>query len=165
MSTVQHFQGEFLERLRLAQRITEVAGQTGDVQAKAWALLDQIESLLPLARFEEARELLSLVHPLLQRNIGQSEAIWALGLEARMLSDLGNYPDSLASAGRALGLMEVGSPRAVYTRDGFAGVAEACLSCAEAGLPGALEAAVGAVDQFVAFAGIFPIASPRALLR
>src|SRR5271166_3264473 len=84
LSTSQHYQGRFAERVLLGQQVARMGLASGDLQAQAWGLLDQIESLLNLGDLEAA----SAVAAELRRHIGQNiygaDEIMAFGLLASL---------------------------------------------------------------------------------
>lgn len=163
LSSVAHFQGEFRERVELARRVTALASQSGDVQARAWGWLDQIETLLPLGELREARALFELVLPLFESNLPRADVIWAKGLLARLHMDTEAMTDAAAVATEALQLMETSAATTVYTMDGYAQTAEVLLRCMEQLGDAYAKPAQRAVSHVVAFAHRFPMAEPRAL--
>jgi tetratricopeptide (TPR) repeat protein len=167
LSTLLHYRGEYAERVRMgADVLYTSARRQGDLQAEAWGLLDQIESLLPLGEIERAAPLLEKLAPFLEADIGRSEQVWGHGLTAAALLERGRHDDAYAAARRANAASAGLAPVAVYTFEGYAGAAEVLLALAgEAGAPaGAREHARAACAALDRYARVFPIARPRALL-
>ncbi len=96
---------------------------SGDLQAQAWGLLDQIESLLNLGDLESA----GAIEVELRRHIGQNiygaDQIMAFGLLASLEQMLGRPEEACRFADLALALMTKVTPTIVYNLEAYAAVA------------------------------------------
>ena len=102
LSTSLHYQGRFAERVLLGQQVSRMGLASGDLQAQAWGLLDQIESLLNLGDLESA----GAVEAELRRHIGQNiygaDQIMAFGLLASLEQRLHHPEEATRFADLAL---------------------------------------------------------------
>jgi class 3 adenylate cyclase/tetratricopeptide (TPR) repeat protein len=170
LSTSMHYQGKFAERVLLGRHVSRVGLASGDLQAQAWGLLDQIESLLNLGDLESA----GAVEAELGRHIGQNiygaDQIMAFGLLASLEQKIGHPEEACRFADLALALMTRVTPTIVYNLEAYAAVAEVyLLSWADPGLPEAKRTDLGrkaneACRNLRVFARVFRIGRPRALL-
>jgi len=147
------------------------ARRQGDLQAEAWGLLDQAESLLTLGEQRRALELLTAAAPFLEKNIGKSELVWGHGLYAAVLLRAGEQDRAFAQAAAACKVATSMAPVAVYCYEGYASAAEVLLALAEtpqnlrADARGqVLHRAKQACKALAAYARVFPIARPRSSL-
>jgi class 3 adenylate cyclase/tetratricopeptide (TPR) repeat protein len=170
LSTVLHYQGEYERRVQMGSDVLYAsARRQGDVQAEAWGLLDQLESLIALGDRERTRPLLDALRPFLDKDIGRSEQIWAHGLLALALLRDGDPAGALEAATRATEHSARTAPVAVYCYEGYAAAAEVFLALREArhGATARERAAVArgaraATAALERYARVFPIARPRA---
>jgi class 3 adenylate cyclase/tetratricopeptide (TPR) repeat protein len=170
LSTSMHYQGKFAERVSLGQRVSRVGLASGDLQAQAWGLLDQIESLLNLGDLESA----GTVEAELGRHIGQNiygaDQIMAFGLLASLEQKLGHPEEAFRFADLALALMTKVTPTIVYNLEAYAAVVEVYqLGWTDPDLPDAKRTDLGrkareACRNLRGFARVFRIGRPRALL-
>jgi tetratricopeptide (TPR) repeat protein len=170
LSTWNHYRGNFASRVALGQRVFALAAATGDLQAQAWGLLDQIESLLTLSDFERVHALGRDLRRHLGQNIYGADEIMAYGLLAALELRLGRLADAIPHAEKALAVMRAVSPTIVYNLDAYAAVAWVFLDAwklarpddpAREGLAAKARQACAAVRHF---AKIFRIGRARALL-
>jgi tetratricopeptide (TPR) repeat protein len=122
LSTWNHYRGEFANRVVMGQRVYVLATSTGDLQAQAWGLLDQIESLVTLSDFERVRELGNDLRRHLGQNIYGADEIMAYGLLAALELRLGRLAEALPHAEKALAVMSAVSPTIVYNLEAYAAV-------------------------------------------
>ena len=173
-STIKHYEGQFEERLVLGAAVYEKARQSHDLQSQAWGLLDQAESLLPLGRTDEAADLLARVKQLIPRNIGRAEEVWAYGLLAVTQWRRGERFAALENASLGAHRARSVAPTAVYTMEGYAGLAEVRLAAWEEEISAASadpsrikerrRDALESCRELRRFVRVIPIASPRAAL-
>ena len=165
LSTIRHYEGKFAERVAIgADVLYASARRIGDFQAQAWGLLDQIESLLPLGRREEAWQHFAALRPFLDSNIGRAEEIWAHGLLALAHVRDGEIENARRAAARGLDGMRAVRPTAVYTMEGYAAVAETYLTLWQRGDREAAAPAHEACAALEGFARVFAVGQPRAWL-
>jgi tetratricopeptide (TPR) repeat protein len=160
--------------VQLATHEFAIARHTGDAQAKAWGLLDQAESLLPLGEANQALALIeAVVEEYVPKNIGRPEEIWAYGLLGRAQLRLGERLRAVDAAARALELTSLVPPIAVYTMEGYAGMADVYLHLWEEALVSReakaekrrlADRAKRASAALRQFAHVMPVAQPRALI-
>lgn len=169
-STWNHYRGDFARRVGYGRRVFELAMATGDLQAQAWGMLDQIESLLNLGDFERVRALGDDLKRHLGQNIYGADEIMAYGLLAALELRVGRLAEALPHAERALEAMTRMSPTIVYNLEAYAAVTEVYLKAwritpADDPARGGFEAkAREACQDTRRFAKIFRIAGSRALL-
>jgi class 3 adenylate cyclase len=170
LSTSLHYQGRFAERVLLGQQVARMGLSSGDLQAQAWGLLDQIESLLNLGDLESA----GAVEVELRRHIGQNiygaDQIMAFGLLASLEQMLGHPEEATSFADLALALMTKVTPTIVYNLEAYAAVAGVYLhawtdlNLSESMQVGFARKANDACRALRGFAWVFRIGRPRALL-
>ncbi len=170
LSTSLHYQGRFAERVLLGQQVSRMGLASGDLQAQAWGLLDQIESLLNLRDLESA----GAVEAELRRHIGQNiygaDQIMAFGLLASLEQRLGHSEEAFRFADLALALMTRVTPTIVYNLEAYAAVAGVyLLGWSDPALPEPTRAGFArkvneACRNLRGFARVFRIGRPRALL-
>jgi class 3 adenylate cyclase/tetratricopeptide (TPR) repeat protein len=124
LSTWTHYRGDFPKRVILGQRVFDLARATGDLQAQAWGLLDQIESLLNLGDFERVRALGDDLKHHLGQSIYGADEIMAYGLLAALEMRIGRFDEALPYAEKALAVMNKVTPTIVYNLEAYAAVAE-----------------------------------------
>jgi class 3 adenylate cyclase/tetratricopeptide (TPR) repeat protein len=124
LSTWTHYRGDFQKRVVLGKRVFDLAMATGDLQAQAWGILDQIESLLNLGDFERVRSLGNDLKHHLGQNIYGADEIMAYGLLAALEMRIGRFAESLPFAEKALAVMSKVTPTIVYNLESYAAVAE-----------------------------------------
>jgi class 3 adenylate cyclase/tetratricopeptide (TPR) repeat protein len=124
LSTWTHYRGDFQKRVVLGKRVFDLAMATGDLQAQAWGILDQIESLLNLGDFERVRSLGNDLKHHLGQNIYGADEIMAYGLLAALEMRIGRFAESLPYAEKALAVMSKVTPTIVYNLESYAAVAE-----------------------------------------
>jgi tetratricopeptide (TPR) repeat protein len=127
LSTWNHYQGEFAKRVVLGQRVFALAQATGDLQAQAWGILDQIESLLNLGEFDRVRALGDELRSHIGRNIYGADEIMAYGLLAALELRNGHLDRALVEAEKALAVMTAVTPTIVYNLEAYAAVADVYL--------------------------------------
>jgi predicted ATPase/class 3 adenylate cyclase len=170
LSTSLHYQGMFAERVSLGQEVARMGSASGDLQAQAWGLLDQIESLLNLGDLESA----GAIETELRRHIGQNiygaDQIMAFGLLAS-LEQMVDHPEEARSfADLALSLMTKVTPTIVYNLEAYAAVAGVyLLGWTDPTQPDSVRAGFArkaneACRTLRGFAWVFRIGRPRALL-
>lgn len=170
LSVFYHYRGDFVKRVELGREVSRLACVSGDLQAQAWGLLDQIESWLNLGDFERAR----LLGEELRRHIGQNiygaDEIMAHGLLAALDLRAGDYRSAAASADKALEVMKRVSPTIVYNMEAYGAVAEVYLAgWANEALPAAERAVLRDRAREAArcvrgFSRVFRIGVPRSFL-
>jgi tetratricopeptide (TPR) repeat protein len=169
-STWNHYRGDFVKRVEYGQRVLDLALATGDLQAQAWGLLDQIESLLNLGDFERVRSLGNDLQRHLGQNIYGADEIMAYGLLAALELRIGRLAEALPHAERALAVMTKFSPTIVYNLEAYAAVTEVYLRAwrlSPEGDPSRetyVAKAREACEDTRRFAKIFRIGGSRALL-
>lgn len=124
LSTWTHYRGDFAKRVPLGQRVFDLGCATGDLQAQAWGMLDQIESLLNLGDFERVRSLGNDLKQHLGQNIYGADEIMAYGLLAALELRIGRFVEALPFAEKALAVMSRVTPTIVYNLEAYAAVAE-----------------------------------------
>ncbi len=170
LSTWNHYRGDFPKRVELGKRVFELGRATGDLQAQAWGLLDQIESLLNLGDFERVRALGNDLQHHLGQNIYGADEIMAYGLLAALELRIGRLAEALPFAEKALAVMTRVTPTIVYNLEAYAAVTEVYLKgwrMTPEGDPeraGFAARAREACEDTRRFAKIFRIGSARALL-
>ena len=127
LSTWNHYRGDFPKRVILGQRVFDLACATGDLQAQAWGILDQIESLLNLGDFERVRSLGNDLKQHLGQNIYGADEIMAYGLLAALEMRIGRFAEALPFAEKALAVMSKVTPTIVYNLESYAAVADVYL--------------------------------------
>lgn len=169
-STWNHYRGEFVRRVEYGQRVRDLAMATGDLQAQAWGLLDQIESLLNLGDFERVRSLGNELEHHLGQNIYGADEIMAYGLLAALELRIGRLAEALPHAENALAVMTKMSPTIVYNLEAYAAVTDVYLRAWRLSPEGDSARAEFAAKAREAcedtrrFAKIFRIGGARALL-
>ncbi|MEI9895435.1 MAG: hypothetical protein WDN28_16490 [Chthoniobacter sp.] len=123
LSTWNHYRGDFTKRVILGQRVFDLGCATGDLQAQAWGMLDQIESLLNLGDFERVRSLGNDLKQHLGQNIYGADEIMAYGLLAALELRIGRLAEALPHAEKALAVMNKVTPTIVYNLESYAAVA------------------------------------------
>jgi class 3 adenylate cyclase len=170
LSTSMHYQGKFAERVLLGQHVSRIGLASGDLQAQAWGLLDQIESLLNLGDLESAGTIQAELGRHIGQNIYGADQIMAFGLLASLEQKVGHPEEASRFADLALALMTRVTPTIVYNLEAYAAVAEVyLLGWADPALPEAKRADLGkkaneACRNLRGFARVFRIGRPRALL-
>jgi class 3 adenylate cyclase/tetratricopeptide (TPR) repeat protein len=124
LSTWNHYRGDFVKRVKLGQRVFELAIAAGDLQAQAWGLLDQIESLLNLGDFERVHALGADLRRHLGQNIYGADEIMAYGLLAALELRTGRLAEAMPYADKALAVMTAVTPTIVYNLEAYAAVAD-----------------------------------------
>lgn len=124
LSTWTHYRGDFTKRVVLGQRVFDLGYATGDLQAQAWGMLDQIESLLNLGDFERVRALGNDLKQHLGQNVYGADEIMAYGLLAALEMRIGRFAESLPFAEKALAVMSKMTPTIVYNLEAYAAVTE-----------------------------------------
>ncbi|EDY18078.1 adenylyl cyclase class-3/4/guanylyl cyclase [Chthoniobacter flavus Ellin428] len=170
LSTWTHYRGDFTKRVVLGQRVLDLGCATGDLQAQAWGMLDQIESLLNLGDFERVRSLGNDLKRHLGQNVYGADEIMAYGLLAALEMRIGRFAESLPHAEKALAVMSKMTPTIVYNLEAYAAVTEIYLKgwrmSAESD-PARADFAAKAREACACtrrFAKIFRIGEARALL-
>lgn len=169
-STWNHYRGDYVKRVEYGQRVYDLAMATGDLQAQAWGLLDQIESLLNLGDFERVGSLGNDLKRHLGQNIYGADEIMAYGLLAALEMKIGRLDEAMPFAEKALTVMTNMSPTIVYNLEAYAAVTEVYLKAwrlsGEDDASRAKYAAKAreACEDTRKFAKIFRIAGARALL-
>lgn len=170
LSTWTHYRGDFTNRVKLGQRVFDLGHATGDLQAQAWGMLDQIESLLNLGDFERVRSLGNDLKRHLGQNVYGADEIMAYGLLAALEMRIGRFAESLPHAEKALAVMSKMSPTIVYNLEAYAAVTEIYLKgwrMSPEGDPARADFAAKAREACACtrrFAKIFRIGHARALL-
>lgn len=168
LSTFQHYRGNFVERVRLGQRVFHLAQASGDLQAQAWGLLDQIESLLHLGDFDRVETLGTALRSHLGQNIYGADEIMAYGLLAALELRVGRFDGAVGYADKALAVMMAVTPTLVYNLEAYAAVADVYLTGCSLNRAGARnEFAVKAKQAgecLRGFARVFRVARPRSKL-
>jgi class 3 adenylate cyclase/tetratricopeptide (TPR) repeat protein len=169
ISSPLHFQGEYERRVELGREVLYTsARRQGDLQAEAWGILDQMESLLALGDLRRLEPLLDELEPFLKQDVGRSEQVWGHGMLAhgRLLQGrLQPAWEAARAANRAAAGM---APVAVYVFEGHAGAIEALLGLREARWEGAAPSELEAeleqgLRQLRRYARVFPYARARLL--
>ncbi len=169
-STWNHYRGDFVKRVEYGQRVWDLAMATGDLQAQAWGLLDQIESLLNLGDFERVRSLGNDLQSHLGQNIYGADEIMAYGLLAALELRIGRLAEALPHADKALAVMTKVSPTIVYNLEAYAAVTDVYLRAwrlspeGDPAREGFAAKAREACEDTRRFAKIFRIGGARALL-
>jgi tetratricopeptide (TPR) repeat protein len=124
LSTWHHYKGNFARRVELGKEVFRLALSSGDLQAQAWGLLDQIESLLNLGDFGDVRELGQALRRHIGQNIYGADDIMAYGLLAALELRTGRFEEAVLCADKALAIMTKVTPTIVYNLESYAAVAE-----------------------------------------
>jgi class 3 adenylate cyclase/tetratricopeptide (TPR) repeat protein len=168
LSTFQHYRGNFVERVRLGQRVFQLAQASGDLQAQAWGLLDQIESLLHLGDFDQVETLGAALRSHLGQNIYGADEIMAYGLLAALELRVGRFDGAVGYADKALAVMMAVTPTLVYNLEAYAAVADVYLTGCTLAPAGARNdfavKAKQAGESLRGFARVFRVARPRSKL-
>jgi class 3 adenylate cyclase len=168
LSTFQHYRGNFVERVRLGQQVFQLAQASGDLQAQAWGLLDQIESLLHLGDFQRVETLGAALRSHLGQSIYGADEIMAYGLLAALELRVGRIEGALGYADKALAVMMAVTPTLVYNLEAYAAIADVYLTCSgldrEKARNDFTMRAKQAGDCLRRFARVFRVARPRAKL-
>ena len=146
----------------------ELTETSGDVQARAWALIEMAEIALYRGQTDAAISWVERVVPLLDR-LSPAEMIWSHGILARAHLEAGDMARALDTASRTLETIRRALPVGYYTYEGYAGVAEVFVTALEQGAIGAERAALRraatrAVKALSGFARSFPFVLPRLLI-
>jgi tetratricopeptide (TPR) repeat protein len=165
------YRGDFTQRVGLGEDVSRLAAASGDLQAVAWGLMDQIESLLNLGDFDRAQEVGDELRAHLGRNILGADEIMAYGLLAALDLRRGDREAALVPAEKALEIMTKVTPTIVYNLEADAAVADVYLDAWEdasrsfgANVGEYREQARRAGASVRAFAKVFRIGESRALL-
>jgi hypothetical protein len=151
-------------------RVVEAsASKRGDPHLLSWALLQRLECIVLREAVDEGYALLDRLRPL-HGSIGRPERIWALGLEAHLLSVGGDHVGASACADQAEALVAVGPPVHCHCIDAYARLAETRIALFLAHPPGTSDGeryrgARRACLTLRKAARIFPIARPMAALH
>jgi len=186
LSTLLHYQGQYERRVQMgADVLYASARRQGDLQAEAWGLLDQAESLVIMGEQKRAVEVLTATAPFLEKDIGKSELVWGHGLTAMAQLRAGNVRKAMEEAAAAVDAAAAVAPVAVYCFEGYAGAADVLLALCEASRGSSCDngtwsgvntaglqadprhlrgLAKRACKLLASYARVFPIARPRALL-
>lgn len=174
VKTLAYYFSDFDASMALASDIYESGVQSGNAQAKSWGLMALSEGLLYCGRIPEAVEKLEEAVSLIPVNIGMTEELRVYGLMALARLKEGRPEEALAYAEKALALIRQSSPATYYSFDSYAAVTETLLTLWEKKLGGGINLAreawelqslaEEALKGLQAFAGVFPIAKPRAEL-
>jgi tetratricopeptide (TPR) repeat protein len=168
LSTFEHYRGNFVERVRLGQRVFQLAQASGDLQAQAWGLLDQIESLLHLGDFDRVETLGAALRSHLGQNIYGADEIMAYGLLAALELRVGRFDGAVGYADKALAVMMAVTPTLVYNLEAYAAVADVYLTGCSFDQEGARNdfavKAKQAGECLRGFARVFRVARPRSKL-
>lgn len=124
LSTWHHYKGNFARRVELGKEVFRLALSSGDLQAQAWGILDQIESLLNLGDFGDVRELGLALRRHIGQNIYGADDIMAYGLLAALELRTGRFEEAVVCADKALAIMTKVTPTIVYNLESYAAVAE-----------------------------------------
>ncbi len=164
LSTIEHYEGRFEERLLLGAEVSARGRDTRDIQSQAWGMLDRIESLLPLGRHREAIELLEEVMGMVA-SIPRTDQLWAHGLAAVAFLRAGDPSRARTEAAQTRELMKVVPPTGFYVMEGYAGATETYLALAEhasgAQREDAWAGAIAGVAQLRLFSRAMPLCVPR----
>ena len=168
LSCVLQYQGDFQASIKLARDCHARASRTGDVQGQVLALLREVENLMPLGQPGQALALLDRAAPLLAHQLGVSLDFWAAGMRAVVHLRRGEARLAQTVAEAAGKLVAGLRPTFWGALEGYAGVAEVCLSLWEAADATTAEprplkkAAVRACAALWKYARVFQIYRPRA---
>jgi class 3 adenylate cyclase/tetratricopeptide (TPR) repeat protein len=164
-----HYQGEYEARIELGKGVLYAsARRQGDRQAECWGILDQLESLLPLADLARIAPLLDELEPYLGRPIGRSEQVWANGLLALGRLQQGRAEEAYAAAARTNAAAAAIDPVAVYVFEGHASTCEVLLRLSAQGWTGRPAAELRreldrSLRELGRYARVFPYARARLL--
>jgi class 3 adenylate cyclase len=170
LSTSLHYQGRFADRVLLGQQVARMGLASGDLQAQAWGLLDQIESLLNLGALEAAGAIAAELRRHIGQNIYGADQIMAFGLLASFEQMVGHPQEACNFADAALALMTKVTPTIVYNLEAYAAVAGvyllgwADLTRPESARTEFARKAQDACRTLRGFAWIFRVGRPRAFL-
>lgn len=164
-----HYQGEYEARVELGKGVLYAsARRQGDRQAECWGILDQLESLLPLADMGRIAPLLDELEPYLGRPIGRSEQVWANGLLGlgRLLQ--GREEAAYLAAARTNDAAASMDPVAVYVYEGHASACEVLLRLSSRRWTGRPPAELRrelrrSLRELTRYARVFPYARARLL--
>ncbi|HVY46576.1 MAG TPA: hypothetical protein VHB21_11885, partial [Minicystis sp.] len=141
LSTMAHYLGRFEERVGMGAQVWERGKDGRDVQAQAWGLLDQAETLVRMGRFDHALALLEKAIGYEALGLPPVDRLWAHGLLAATCLSLGDVQRARREADETLDLTNVVPPNMFYVMEGYAGATETFLALWEAqrGARGALD--------------------------
>lgn len=162
------FQGRFQESAEQYHSIYQAACQRGDLQAQVWGLVGRATSLWRLEHREEAKRLLQDALRLLPKTLDRAEAVRVHSLLALTHLRAGDNHLAQQAIERA-GAHLATAPSAVKAFEGYANIAEVCITLLESSRAterrrSAEKAAQRASKALHTFARVFPIAKPRAWL-
>jgi hypothetical protein len=162
LAKVHYYQGQFAQARDLHAKALSLSQQQGDFTGEHWSLCikqsfqDELMTWLERVNFLQAKFV-----------IGQADVIRCFGAMARINLHRGELQQALEAAQMGLHLIKQKPFAGSWTMEGFAGVAETFLSLWEIGGEDQTSLKINAKEAcqaLHAFARIFPIALPRALL-
>lgn len=163
LSTWHHYKGNFARRVELGKEVFRLALSSGDLQAQAWGLLDQIESLLNLGDFGDVREIGQALRRHIGQNIYGADDIMAYGLLAALELRTGRFEEAVVCADKALAIMTKVTPTIVYNLESYAAVAEVYFTgCAREDAGSFADRAKQAAGCVRDFGRVFKIGKSRA---
>jgi tetratricopeptide (TPR) repeat protein len=164
LAQVYYHQGELGPLVALSAQMRTMASHADDTQRKAHALLIEAWHLLPQGRLDAAVAQLQEAASLLQGHGSRADEILAHGMLALAYLRRQDQERARMAAHQAANLIAQSQPVAVSILEGYAGVAEVCLSLWAAGDHSAIGPARQACAAFRRYARAIPIARPRAWL-
>jgi hypothetical protein len=172
LSWTHYFQGDFTHSTKLWVDVTTSARRGEDPQSQIWGLCGQVESGLLLGLHpDQAVAILEEAKILLSGDVDRPEQIRVYSLLGKVCQRRNELQLAQQAAEMAAHWIAQTSPTAIYSFEGYAGAAETCLLLWEASgdQPAAERQALAqstwqACRSLHGFAGVFPIAQPRAWL-
>ncbi len=172
LSTFQHYRGLFGKRVVMGMEVSDLGQTSGDLQAKAWGQLDQIESLICLGELETSQRLADELIGSIGQHIIGADIIMAYGLVARLNLRLEKLDLAADFAAKCLDHMQQGQPTIVYNLEAYAGATETLLTAWQQAMKSGNSAKIeraqrlarDACHELRRYARVFPIAIPRYLL-
>jgi len=163
-------QGKLHEALRLFNDVHPAAVAGDDVEAQGFAKLGQAMVAELRCELDQAVHAIEDARQLLHGK-GPSNEAWVYGVASRLHARRGEFGLAEENAGKGLERIATLQPLGFYMLEGYAGVAETYLVLlrdSEVISPQRRQefqtSARKAIRSFNKFAGVFPVAKPRALL-
>ncbi|RUL85729.1 AAA family ATPase [Tautonia sociabilis] len=171
LARLEYFRGNYHSGASGFDAMGVIARERGHPQAEIWWRNGLAKNLFRLGQVDRAAALLESSPTLRSPGVDRADAILGLGFLALVRWHLGREAEALAAAEETLALILRARPIVNYNLEGYAGTAEVLLSCWErhvaSGSPAPADLrrrALLACSALERFAGVFPIARPRARL-
>jgi class 3 adenylate cyclase/tetratricopeptide (TPR) repeat protein len=171
LARLEYFRGNYRAGASGFDQMGVIARERGHTQAEIWWRNGLAKNLFRLGQVDRAASLLESSPALRNSSVDRADAILGLGFLALVRWEIGQPDDALTAAEDALELILQARPIVCYNLEGYAGAAEVFLGYWERRLeseisiePKLRRNALMACSALERFAGVFPIARPRAQL-